>query len=534
MKSFWQTASIVAVCVSALSAHAADWYQWRGPQRNGIVGRSPALLGEFPEAGLKELWKSEEIRGEWNGGWGSVVVADGRAYVFSNWNFKMPITSRTLSGKALGELGWVEEMSADLRNKLEEARLSQERAALEKKEERSWATQWVKANVPEDQKELQSACQKRLLEGDRAVPLGVLEKLVPIADERFKDQEELDHWLNEHRIEGSWREVVLKKIPTSEPRADDKVFCLDAATGETLWVFERVGRRHKNGYNSSSTPLVVNGRLYVAGSDAGLYCLDARTGEVVWERKTHANPGEAQASSFVLQDGVVVLLAGPLTGLDPDTGKILWTQPKVTGTYASPAYWHTGDTTYLVCVGQEATFCFEAGSGEILWSVPGGGWSTPAIAGDRMVVLSNSKEIGLVAYELAADGPRELWRNPLIDRGASPLITDGYVYVVGGRDKAKAMCLELETGKVAWEHRLPSTEFSSPVLADGKLFVVVGKSLLIVEATPAEYRQLGMKEMDICPCSSVALVDGKAYLRLRNAVASFDLRRAANRQAAAE
>ena len=142
-----------------------------------------------------------------------------------------------------------------------------------------------------------------------------------------------------------------------------------------------------------------------------------------------------------------------------------------------------------------------------------------------MVVCTNRKEIGTVAYKLALPQPRELWRAQFTDRGTSPVIHEGYVYIIGGAGQGKAMCLDLATGKATWEQRLPTTEIGSPVVAAGKLFHIVGTSLYMIEATPERYNLLGKNALNTTRCITPALVDGRLYLRLKEAVTCYDLRK---------
>ena len=76
----------LVLCLAPLCAVtvAADWPQWGGPDRNGIAPTSPPLLSQFPEKGVAKLWTSEDILGGESGGWGSVAVSGGKAYVFVN------------------------------------------------------------------------------------------------------------------------------------------------------------------------------------------------------------------------------------------------------------------------------------------------------------------------------------------------------------------------------------------------------------------------------------------------------------------
>lgn len=82
MKHVFRLILLITLCT--LRAMAADWPQWGGPDRNGIAPTSPALLDQFPAAGPAKLWTSEDILGGESGGWGSVTVSGGKAFVFVN------------------------------------------------------------------------------------------------------------------------------------------------------------------------------------------------------------------------------------------------------------------------------------------------------------------------------------------------------------------------------------------------------------------------------------------------------------------
>jgi len=64
---------VLLFCVGALTLVAADWQQWRGPDRDGI-SKETGLLQEWPEGGPSLAWKATGL-GE---GFASVAVADGR------------------------------------------------------------------------------------------------------------------------------------------------------------------------------------------------------------------------------------------------------------------------------------------------------------------------------------------------------------------------------------------------------------------------------------------------------------------------
>jgi outer membrane protein assembly factor BamB len=58
---------------------AADWPQWRGPQRNGI-SKETGLLKEWPAGGPKLLWQVKDL----GGGYSTPAIVGNRLYVMAN------------------------------------------------------------------------------------------------------------------------------------------------------------------------------------------------------------------------------------------------------------------------------------------------------------------------------------------------------------------------------------------------------------------------------------------------------------------
>jgi outer membrane protein assembly factor BamB len=65
----------VALAAGLQSASAADWPQWRGPERNGISAETD-LLDAWPEGGPRLVWTASGA----GGGFSSMAVAGGRLY----------------------------------------------------------------------------------------------------------------------------------------------------------------------------------------------------------------------------------------------------------------------------------------------------------------------------------------------------------------------------------------------------------------------------------------------------------------------
>src|SRR5258707_14823336 len=73
----------VGVCCFSFAATAADWPQWRGPERNGISKES-GLLKQWPAEGPKLLWQVDDV----GDGYSTPAGVGTRIYLMSNRGFE--------------------------------------------------------------------------------------------------------------------------------------------------------------------------------------------------------------------------------------------------------------------------------------------------------------------------------------------------------------------------------------------------------------------------------------------------------------
>jgi outer membrane protein assembly factor BamB len=71
---------LLATCGAAAAAGAADWPQWRGPQRNGISAEK-GWLSRWPATGPRRAWTAQV-----GAGYSAVAVSKGRVYTMGNAN----------------------------------------------------------------------------------------------------------------------------------------------------------------------------------------------------------------------------------------------------------------------------------------------------------------------------------------------------------------------------------------------------------------------------------------------------------------
>ncbi len=508
-----------ALLLSLATTHAADWPKWRGPLRNGVLPDSPKLLDAWPKGELTQLWDSEEIPSNDDGGLSSVVVAGGRAVLSVVWHREIPSETRQINELIVRQLGHQSTgtLGPELVKRMEDTRLALSPTLRGKKLD-DFAKEWVEANLNQKQRQLYSGyVEKRFKKGPLALPLDVLDKLAGQQQRIFANDAELRAWLEEQKFSEEVKKQILEAVPPTQRIAEDTVVCLDLATGKTLWKTAASGE--PTGRGSSSTPCVAEGRVFALGSVAA-YAVDLATGKALWSAKL---PQKGPGSSPLATAGSVFINAKFLYALDAQSGHELWKQEKAGGGNSSPVAWSVGGRTLILCNGRAALDAVDAKTGEIVWSVVGGGDSTPAIAGDLLAVQTRKSDLGFVVYRLKAGGAEKLWNAPadVLRTQSSPVIHDGYVFTA---DNDVQQCFDLSNGSQRWSAPMPGS-ISSPVLADGKLFLLVnsGNNVQMLRANGAERTELGKANVKAAWVPSPTIADGRLLVRQKDRVRCFSL-----------
>jgi len=175
--------------------------------------------------------------------------------------------------------------------------------------------------------------------------------------------------------------------------ANDKVYALDAITGQQRWTFFTEGPVRL-------APTIVAGRVYVGSDDGCVYCLSADDGSLVWKYKVadknRTLPGNERMISMwpvrtglVIDRGKVYFAAGlfPLQGayliaLNAENGSVEWRQ-KVG---VSPqGYMLASDERLYVPTGRTSPVMFARSDGRPLGELPSAGGAYTLLTEDVLV-----------------------------------------------------------------------------------------------------------------------------------------------------
>ncbi|MFX0097588.1 MAG: DUF2341 domain-containing protein [Candidatus Hodarchaeota archaeon] len=244
---------------------------------------------------------------------------------------------------------------------------------------------------------------------------------------------------------------------------DNSVICLDGLTGTLIWTF-------MTNDIVVSSPAVVDERVYVGSKDDFIYCLDGNNGSQIWKYQTG---GSVYSSPAVVDERVYVgSNDGYIYCLNASNGSLLWRYQTGNHVGCSPAF---SEGRVFVGSWDQYLYCLDATNGSLIWKSYAGHiqFSSPGIADNRVYVGSkswyNGTEYNYVSCFNSSDGSL-IWRFSSDGAVGSPAAAYGRVYI--GSLNSSIYCLNASTGGLIWNyHTIYPIGISSPAVADSKLYI---------------------------------------------------------------
>jgi outer membrane protein assembly factor BamB len=323
------------------------------------------------------------------------------------------------------------------------------------------------------------------------------------------------------------------------------LWCVDKAKGELLWKKPIAGGDYRiNKQNMSSPSPVTDGTTVFAMTGIGVLKAFDFNGKELWARDIQKDYGKfgqnwGYASSPLLYgDGLYIeVLHGSKTRepsyvlrIDAKSGKTVWRVERHTDavrespdSYTTPALLKYGGKAEIVVSGADCVTGYDPATGKELWRGnglnPDGRRDNRTIAstvvfGDLFFVPSRVKPI--LAFRAGGTGDISGSRLWSFDRGPDvpTPVTDGkYFYTVN--DRGIMWCLDAVTGAEIWgaQRLKPAVYSSSPVLADGKLYISNEDGLTTVVKAGEKFEILAENDLAGYTLSSPAISGGRIFLR---------------------
>jgi outer membrane protein assembly factor BamB len=317
---------------------------------------------------------------------------------------------------------------------------------------------------------------------------------------------------------------------SGDPRPDRlNVIAFDAKTGAKLWQRNFWGTGPTDSHPKTSmaapTPASDGQRVVALFATGDLICLDL-DGNVLWIRSLYEeNPGATDgrglaSSPLIVGPTVVVHVENQNTsfaaGIDMKTGANRWRleRPREYN-WTSPIVLpgKTPSNSLVLLQGSTRLTAVDPLTGRLAWELQRG---TGPIASSVLAgnVLYVPGETALAALELQPNQvpPKILWEKPKLNpETASPLVLDGRVYVLRGPILVAG---DAKTGEVRGQLRLKGS-FSASIIAAGGLLYCFSEDGLaqVVQPTDKDPKLLQSRPFDETILATPAIADGALYVR---------------------
>jgi outer membrane protein assembly factor BamB len=340
-----------------------------------------------------------------------------------------------------------------------------------------------------------------------------------------------------------WNEHIFLNVADGD---DLFLWCVDRTKGVALWKKRLGGGNTKmRKQNMSSPSPVTDGRSVFVMTGTGVLKGFDFKGTELWSRDVQTEYGRfglnwGYASSPLLHEDAlyVQVLHGMRTDdpsyvmrIDKKSGKTFWKVNRPTNaimespdSYTTPALLRYGSTTEIVITGGDCVTGHDPATGKELWRVNG---LNPQNAPNYRIVASPIVFDGIIyaptrvkpmlAIKSGGRGDistsHKLWQFMNGPDVPTP-VTDGtYLYVI--TDNGVMYCLNAKTGEQVWgQQRVkPGTYSSSPVLADGKIYVTNEDGVTTVVKAGPQFEVLAENALAEYCLSSPAISDGQLFLR---------------------
>ena len=291
---------------------------------------------------------------------------------------------------------------------------------------------------------------------------------------------------------------------TQEQRGDDEVVsCYSVTTGDPVWRHQDKARfwESNGGAGPRGTPTLDNGRVYTLGGTGILNVLDAGIGSVLWSRNAAADSSTQvpiwgfSSSPLVLDDIVIVAVAGSLIAYDITAGDPRWSIPADGDCYSSPHLVDIAGVKQILLQNETGIVSVLPADGTLLWEHPWPGHPIvqPTLIADGDILVSVDEKGGVrrikVTHTTAGWIAEELWTSARL----KPYFNDsvfhnGYVY---GFDGPILACIDIDAGERQWKGgRYGRGQFI--LLADQNVLLVLSEKgeLALVEAIPNQFTEL--------------------------------------------
>ena len=311
----------------------------------------------------------------------------------------------------------------------------------------------------------------------------------------------------------------------NELKGKERVLCLDAKTGNEIWKHE-YDCNYTISYPAGPrcTPTVSDGKVYTLGAMGDLFCLDAAKGSVIWSKNLPKAydaevPLWGYAGHPLVYKKLLICTAGgkgsAVVALDKSTGKEVWKALDARNIgYSPPTLIKAGGTTQLLIFHGRSLNSLNPDTGRLYWSEPlvtnfSMAIMAPRKGGDYLFAGGHSRKSLGLKLDRSKPAVTKVWQGSrnigLAPVSGTPFVENGIAYGIDGNGLFRAM--RIATGERLWSTSKPvngrdntrrgPNEGATFVTKNGNRFFIFGENgdLVIATLSPDKYHEVSRTKL---------------------------------------
>ena len=200
-------------------------------------------------------------------------------------------------------------------------------------------------------------------------------------------------------------------------------------------------------------------------------------------------------------------------GLATSTGETVWRVNRKIISWSSPVLIEFDGKTELIVTNCIAAASFDPKTGVRNWQVnciDGEHGPSPAFNGEILVVGNEYSQ--MTGLRFGSNPPENIWEyyDDLPD-AVSPVATADFVFLVASY--GLVTCLDIQTGEPVWTHDYKKDVYASPVLCDGKIYLLGRDGTMHIFAATNQFEQIADLPLGEKAVATPVIVDGQIYVR---------------------
>ncbi len=314
---------------------------------------------------------------------------------------------------------------------------------------------------------------------------------------------------------------------TGADQSNKEVYCFDRETGEILWATSVKGipgspekAPKVPDYTGYAAPTgTTDGKyFYAIFADADVAAFDFE-GKMVWGKNLGVPDNHyGYSSSLLLYNDKLIIQwdqrnVQKVMALDKETGETAWeTNRDVKISWASPVIAQLESGPQLLLAADPLVVSYNPDTGEELWKLDClSGEVGPSIAAYSNMVFALNEYASLVGIKIG-DQPEKVWEDyGYLSDVPSPVATDKHLIVA--TSYGVIVCFANETGEMLWEAEFDNSIYASPMIAEGKVYLIDMQGVMHIFKPGDEYQHIvdcPLGEGSVC---TPAFMDGRIYIR---------------------